>query len=71
VEAQFDDVSATLFDQWCGRGNVMLGKQIYPCHQLLSSASAFRTLFVTHLMVFGAGVCVGHSLNADELYNYQ
>ena len=60
MEVQLDDVSATLFDQWRnGRGNVMPGNQIHACLQPLSSASAFRTLFVTHLMVFGVGVCVG------------
>jgi hypothetical protein len=37
----------------------------------MSSTSSFRTLLVTHLMVFGAGVFVGHSLNADELYAYR
>ena len=37
----------------------------------MSSTSTFRTLLVTHLMVFGAGVFVGHSLNADELHAYR
>jgi hypothetical protein len=37
----------------------------------MSSTSSFRTLIATHLVVFGAGVVVGNSLNADELSAYR
>jgi hypothetical protein len=37
----------------------------------MSSTANFRTLLVTHLIVFGAGLVVGKNLNADELNAYR
>jgi alpha-tubulin suppressor-like RCC1 family protein len=37
----------------------------------MSSTSAFRTLLVTHIVIFGAGMLVGKGLNEDELNAYR